>query len=104
LHISVTEARKKSKYTGAVPKFGRWRYYTKSFGQHFAFGLWGGRPGCPPRLFEAEQPGRQPPRLTVKKPSPLIHINRDGYTNVTATVNTLTEAVRLWQPPQLTED
>jgi len=32
-------------------------YYTKSFAQRFQNSLRGGRPGCPPRLFEAGQPG-----------------------------------------------
>jgi len=30
-------------------------------------GLRGGRPGCPPRLFEAAQPSQQPPRLILNR-------------------------------------
>jgi len=35
----------------------------KNFTQRLPNGLRGGWPGCPPRLFEAGQPGQQLPRL-----------------------------------------
>ena len=73
-------------------------YYTKSYAHRFKMGLRGGWPGCPPRLFEAGQPGQQP--LTeagaVKKLPWLVRINRDGCPNAT-----LTKAVVIKQPPQL---
>ena len=49
-------------------------YYTNSCTQHFEMGLWGGWPGCPPRLFAS------------------------------TSVNPLTEAFALMQPPRLTGD
>jgi len=68
-------------------------YYTNSFTQRFTIGLRGGWPGCPPRLFEAGQPGQQPPRLML---------NRGGHYKETALVNRLlTEAVALDQTPRL---
>ena len=66
-----------------------YHYYTNSFARRLQMGLRGGRPGCPPRLFETGQLGQQPPRLIInrggqrKKPP----INRGGHLKKTASVN-----------------
>jgi hypothetical protein len=71
-------------------------------------GLQGGRPSCSPRLFEAGQPGQQPPRLILNRGgqcnetgTPASVIRSWAAGPATTSVNTLTEAGNVTKLPRL---